>query len=37
MIEMKKFNIEDLTRYDELMNNYYKILMIMIKKNVQSY
>ena len=25
MIEMKKFNIEDLTRYDELMNNYYKL------------
>ena len=25
MIEMKKFNIEDLTRYNELMNNYYKL------------
>lgn len=25
MIEMKKFNIEDLTRYHELMNNYYKL------------
>ena len=25
MIEMKKFNIEDLTRYNELMGNYYKL------------
>lgn len=25
MIEMKKFNIEDLTRYNELMNNYDKL------------
>lgn len=25
MIEMKKFNIEDLTRYNELMNNYHNL------------